>query len=83
MDGRDPSAGSLPLELQDDLRGLNPHWQGKPGPKVPEFKRWIFPRMFRSLVSGLTPAVVLRGPRRVGKTILLRQAISAFSTALS
>lgn len=75
MDGHDPFTGALPLELQDDLRGLNPHWQGKPGPKVPEFKRWIFPRMFRSLVSGLTPAVVLRGPRRVGKTILLRQAI--------
>ncbi len=36
--------GSLPFELGEDLRGLNPHWQGKPGPLVPSFRRWIFPR---------------------------------------
>jgi predicted AAA+ superfamily ATPase len=67
--------GSLSMELEIDLRNLNPHWQNKPGPAVPEFKRWIFPRLLKLLVKGLTPAVVLRGPRRIGKTILIRQII--------
>ena len=65
----------LPPEVEIDLYSLNPHWQGKPGPLVPKFRRWIFPRLLRSLLSGITPAVVLRGPRRVGKTVLLRQLI--------
>lgn len=66
-------SGVLPPALADDLHDLNPHWHSKPGPEVPPFHRWIFGRLHRLLVSGLTPAVVLRGPRRVGKTILLRQ----------
>jgi len=70
--------GSLPFELGEDLRSLNPHWQGKPGPQVPAFRRWIFPRLLRLLTSGLTPATVLRGPRRVGKTVLLRQIMEQF-----
>ena len=70
--------GSLPFELGEDLRSLNPHWQGKPGPQVPSFRRWIFPRLLRLLTSGLTPATVLRGPRRVGKTVLLRQIMEQF-----
>ncbi|MCX7707782.1 MAG: AAA family ATPase, partial [Anaerolineae bacterium] len=66
-------AGSLPLDLAEDLEGLNPHWFGRPGPRVPVFRRWIFRRLYRSMTVGLTPATVLRGPRRVGKTVLLRQ----------
>lgn len=66
-------SGSLPLDLAEDLEGLNPHWLGRPGPRVPTFRRWIFRRLYRSLTMGLTPATVLRGPRRVGKTVLLRQ----------
>ncbi|MBI2841720.1 MAG: ATP-binding protein [Acidobacteria bacterium] len=67
--------GSLPFDLAEDLQSLNPHWQGKPGPPVPPFRRWIFPRLLQLLKSGLTPAVVLRGPRRVGKTVLVRQVM--------
>jgi hypothetical protein len=67
--------GSLPWELADNLRSLNPHWERKPGPPLPSFRRWIFTRLQRLLTSGLTPAVVLRGPRRVGKTVLLRQLL--------
>jgi len=67
--------GSLPWELADNLRSLNPHWEGKPGPPLPQFRRWIFTRLQRLLTSGLTPAVVLRGPRRVGKTVLMRQLL--------
>lgn len=60
-------------ELADNLRRLNPQWVGLPGPEIPSFQRHILPRIYRSLHAGLTPATVLRGTRRVGKTILLRQ----------
>lgn len=66
-------SGSLPMELADNLSRLNPHWEGKPGPTIPAMRRWVFIRLFRLLKQGLTPSVVLRGPRRVGKTVLLRQ----------
>lgn len=62
-------------ELADDLRRLNPHWAGLPGPEIPRFRRHLFPKIYRSLHGGLTPATVLRGTRRVGKTILVRQVI--------
>jgi predicted AAA+ superfamily ATPase len=70
---RNASSGALPLELAENLIGLNPHWAGRPGPSVPPFHRWAFGRLYRLLTRGLTPAAVLRGPRRVGKTVLLRQ----------
>lgn len=65
----------LAPELAENLRGLNPHWAGLPGPELPTFHRHLFPRIHRSLKAGLTPATVLRGTRRVGKTILVRQVI--------
>jgi predicted AAA+ superfamily ATPase len=65
----------LPLDIEADLRGLNPHWEGKPGPRLPAFRRWVFARLRRLVSSGLTPATVLRGPRRVGKTVLVRQVL--------
>lgn len=67
------SSANVPSELADNLLQLNPHWTGKPGPLTPRFRRWVFKRLWRLLNSGLTPATVLRGPRRVGKTVLLRQ----------
>lgn len=74
---RDISSGSVPFELAENLERLNPHWAGKPGPRTPMFHRWIFKRLWRLLNSGLTPATVLRGPRRVGKTVLLRQLMDS------
>lgn len=65
----------LAPELAENLRGLNPQWAGLPGPQLPGFRRHLFQRIHRSLTTGLTPATVLRGTRRVGKTILVRQAI--------
>lgn len=73
MHQRDMFAGSVPYELAENLERLNPHWTGKPGPRTPAFHRWAFRRLRRLLQSGLTPATALRGPRRVGKTVLLRQ----------
>ncbi len=43
----------------------------------PEMKRWPFETIRRDIRSGLTPAIVLRGPRQVGKTSLMNQVIEA------
>jgi predicted AAA+ superfamily ATPase len=67
--------GRLPLELSLNLRDINPWWRNEKGIVLPTFKRWIFPRLLKSLKKGMTLATVLRGPRRVGKTVLLRQMI--------
>ncbi|MBZ0169165.1 Archaeal ATPase [Candidatus Methylomirabilis lanthanidiphila] len=70
-----PLFGSLPLELSENMRSSNPWWTGDEMLNPPTFRRWPFNRMYRLLKQGMTPAVVLRGPRRVGKTVLLNQAI--------
>ena len=67
--------GSLREQSSNDLHAINPHWQGKPGVPIPAYRRGLFQRLYRSLRQGLTPAVVLRGPRRVGKSVLLHQVI--------
>lgn len=72
-----PLFGRLPLELSENLRTLNPWWTGQPGPMLPNFRRWPFERLLKLVTKGITPAVVLRGPRRVGKTVLLRQIIDS------
>lgn len=68
-------SGSLPREIAANLQQMNPHWKGDPGPATPKFRRWVFPKLMQLLQRGLTPGVVLRGPRRVGKTVLVRQVI--------
>jgi predicted AAA+ superfamily ATPase len=72
---RNPLFSELPLEVSENLRGLNPWWIGQPGPVLPAFRRWPFERLLKLVQKGITPAAVLRGPRRVGKTVLLRQII--------
>lgn len=72
-----PLFGKLPLEWSENLRSLNPWWTGRPGPELPTFRRWPFERLLRLAKKGITPAAVLRGPRRVGKTVLLRQIIES------
>ena len=51
-------SGSLPVELAEDLRALNPHWEGGVGPVTPPMRRWLFSRLLHLLKKGLTPAVV-------------------------
>jgi predicted AAA+ superfamily ATPase len=70
-----PLFGSMPLELTENLKSLNPWWQGQPAALLPTFRRWPFKRLKHLLNKGMTPAAVLRGPRRVGKTVLLKQII--------
>lgn len=72
---RDPLFGRLPLELSENIRSINPWWRNEPPSDLPKFHRWAFRRLRHLLDKGMTPATVLRGPRRVGKTILLKQII--------
>ncbi len=65
----------LPPEVDEFLWSTNPWWEGKPGPEIPPYRRWAFHTTLKKLETGLTPAVVLRGPRQVGKTTLQLQMI--------
>lgn len=75
-------SGPLPPELVENLQAANPQWTGSFPRPVPKFHRSVYPRVFRLLTSeGLSPAVAVRGPRRVGKTVLLRQVMQGLQEA--
>jgi hypothetical protein len=61
--------------VDEYLRATNPWWEDKPGPAIPSYRRWAFRTTLKKLETGLAPAVVLRGPRQVGKTTLQLQII--------
>jgi uncharacterized protein len=65
----------LPFGLEARLRDDNPWWKGGRLSSLPPLRRWAFAPVLRGLRSGLSPAVVLRGPRQIGKTTLLAQVI--------
>ena len=65
----------LPLAVQKYLRTTNPWWQGGEMTNPPPFRRWLFEPTLRRFKNGLTPAVVLRGTRQVGKTTLQEQIV--------
>ena len=67
--------GTVSSELLARLREANPWWQGERIQSLPPMRRWAFGPIERGLRDGLTPAVVLRGPRQIGKTTLLLQLI--------
>ena len=64
---------SLSQSLEADLRDANPWWAGGAMRVLPPFRRWAFDPIRQRLLDGLAPAVVVRGPRQVGKTTLLEQ----------
>lgn len=76
-DSANPSAVALPAALVRGLHFQNPWWDGAAAPTPPAFRRVVYQRLRYLLASGLTPATVLRGPRRVGKTVLLQQVVAA------
>jgi predicted AAA+ superfamily ATPase len=63
--------------LEATLRDSNPWWRGERIYNLPPLRRWAFTPVLEGLKRGLAPVTVLRGPRQVGKTTLLNQAIEA------
>lgn len=66
---------TLALGLEKDIRNSNPWWHGERPYNLPKMRRWAFKPVLNGLQKGLSPAVVLRGPRQIGKTTLLLQII--------
>jgi predicted AAA+ superfamily ATPase len=66
--------------VETNLRRLNPYWVGDPLPPLPTVKRWGFPIILQRLKTGLAKATVLRGPRQIGKSTLVRQVIQTLLT---
>jgi predicted AAA+ superfamily ATPase len=63
-------------ELIPILSQFNPWWRGEKIPDLPSWHRKSFKELFRWIESPPTPrAVLLSGPRQVGKTTLLLQSI--------
>ena len=65
----------LTAGMEAVIRNSNPWWRGEPIADLPRFRRWAFGPVHTRLVRGLAPAIVLTGPRQVGKTTLLTQVI--------
>lgn len=61
--------------LEATLRDDNPWWRGESLFGLPPMRRWTFEPILRGLKHGATPVTVLRGPRQIGKTTVLNQAI--------
>lgn len=57
------------------LRRLNPWWESKPMQVLPKTRRHLVGQIRRRLEARLAPIVVVRGPRRIGKTVAHMQLI--------
>jgi predicted AAA+ superfamily ATPase len=68
---------SIPAALELAIRDANPWWRGESPFGLPALQRWPFETVRRDLTGGLAPAVVVRGPRQVGKTVLMKQVIAS------
>jgi len=62
--------------LIQDLRRMNPWWEGKPMPQLPPTRRHLVAQTHLRLKLRLAPVVVVRGPRQIGKTIAQLQVLS-------
>jgi predicted AAA+ superfamily ATPase len=67
--------GSLTPELVAFLEDRNPWWRAQPAREPQRFRRWAYAEMVRRLDRKLAAMVVIRGSRRVGKSVLQSQLI--------
>jgi uncharacterized protein len=68
-----------PAEILSVLHGFNPWWTGRPFP-LPSFRRLAFGACQSHLADeSLRRAVLLSGPRRVGKTTIVTQLATALA----
>jgi len=65
----------LPEPLVRDLRRMNPWWESRPAPQLPDTRRHLVQQIHRRLASKLAPIVVVRGPRQIGKTTAQQQVV--------
>jgi len=63
-----PPKVRLPEELVESLWRMNPWWAGNPLPALPVTRRHLVQQIHLRLKRRLAPAVVVRGPRQIGKT---------------
>ena len=61
--------------VRDIVVSMNPWWNNESSSQIPDYRRNAFRKLYDSLKQGRYPIIALRGPRRVGKTVLLRQMI--------
>ena len=66
--------------LETIIRNGNPWWRGEAVANSPTFRRWAFEPVHKRVIGGLAPAVVLHGPRQIGKTTLLNQVVDQLIT---
>jgi predicted AAA+ superfamily ATPase len=67
--------GTLTPELVAFLEDRNPWWRAQPAREPHRFRRWAYAEMVRRLDKKLAAMVVIRGSRRVGKSVLQSQLI--------
>ena len=68
---------ALASGIEDVIRDMNPWWRGEKVFGLPPMRRWAFGPILDWLKKGPTSGVVLRGPRQVGKSVLMAQVIEA------
>lgn len=68
-------AGGLDQELLDFIDRQNPWWKAQPARRAERFRRWAFDEVVARLQSGMAKIVVIRGSRRVGKSVIQNQLV--------
>jgi predicted AAA+ superfamily ATPase len=69
--------GDLSKPIVNFLEDTNPWWRGRPSTRTETFRRWAFDEMVRRLDKPTASMVVIRGSRRVGKTVLQQQLVQS------
>lgn len=66
---------NLKGSLIQDLRRMNPWWEGLPLAPLPSTRRHLVEQIHHRFRLRLAPAVVVRGPRQIGKSIAQLQVL--------
>lgn len=72
---RSAPLGDLDLPTVRFLERNNPWWRGEIARSPDEYRRWAFDEVVARIKSKLARIVVIRGSRRVGKSVIVRQLI--------
>ena len=70
-----PPVGELDSEIVGWLSRYNPWWRAQPSASTERFRRWAFAEVMGRLKSHLAKVVVIRGSRRVGKSVIQQQLV--------